>query len=155
MHYWLMKTEPDVFSLDDLKARGARGECWNGVRNYQARNYMRQMQVGDGVLCYHSNCAPPGVAGVMRVSRVAYADPTAWDAASPYADPRSTPAKPLWDMVDVVWVETFPRYVNLDTLRGEAALAGMQILQRGNRLSVTPVSDAQFRHIRALGGTRA
>lgn len=155
MQYWLMKTEPEEFSLADLKGRGARGEPWSGVRNYQARNFMRAMRVDDLVLCYHSNCEPPGVAGVMRVRRVAYPDASAWDPASDYADARSTPAAPVWDMVDVVWQATFTRFVSLEALRQEPALAGMAILRRGNRLSVTPVSPPEFTRICALGGGAA
>ncbi len=155
MTYWLMKSEPEEFALETLARRGARGEPWNGVRNYQARNFMRAMRVGDLALFYASNCLPPGVDGVMRVIREAYPDPSAWDPASPYADSRGTPERPVWDQVDVAWVATFDRRVDLGALRADAALADMLILRRGNRLSVTPVAAAAFRRICVLGGVGA
>jgi predicted RNA-binding protein with PUA-like domain len=151
MNYWLMKSEPDVFSIQDLALRPGQTEPWNGVRNYQARNFMRDaMRVGDRVLFYHSNCAEPGVAGVAEVSREAYPDDSAWDSRSPYHDPKSTPAQPRWFMVDVSWRETFPQVVTLNELRGEPTLAGLRILQRGNRLSITPVRPAEYKTILRL-----
>jgi predicted RNA-binding protein with PUA-like domain len=147
-NYWLMKSEPDVFSIEDLERRPKQTEPWNGVRNYQARNFMRDdMRVGDGVLFYHSNCASPGVAGLAEVSREAYPDDSAWDASSPYFDPKSKPEQPRWFMVDVRWKETFPAVVTLPDLREEPSLAQLRVLQRGNRLSITPVTAAEYKTI--------
>ena len=116
MRYWLMKSEPDVFGIEHLRAKGV--EHWDGVRNYQARNFMRdEMKVGDLILFHHSNAKPPGVAGVARVVREAYPDHTSWDPESYYFDPKSTPEQPRWFMVDVGYVETFPTFLPLDELR--------------------------------------
>ena len=153
MNHWLMKSEPSELSFDDLKKRPKRTEAWSGVRNYQARNFMRAMAVGDLALFYHSSCDIPGAAGVARIRRTAYPDPSAWDSASPYHDARSTPAKPLWDMVDVTWHADFSRFVTLDALRAEPALKSMLILRRGNRLSITPVTEKEFQQVCKLGGT--
>ena len=150
---WLMKTEPDVFGIDDLRARGR--EPWNGVRNYQARNHMMAMAVGDRVLFYHSSCDPPGVAGLARVERTAYPDPTAFDRKSPYHDPKSAPGKPRWFMVDVEYVETFPTFVPLATLRETPGLEDMLLLRRGMRLSVQPVTRREFDAIVRLGRRKA
>lgn len=144
-----MKSEPDVFSIDHLKKKGRAP--WDGVRNFQARNFMREMKVGDPVLFYHSSCEPLGVAGLARVAREAYPDFTAWDKKSPYHDPRSTPEKPLWTMVDVEFVEKFPRFVPLDALRSNPALQNMVVLKRG-RLSVQPVEEADFQRVREMSG---
>lgn len=147
--YWLMKTEPAEFGIDDL-ARVGRAP-WTGVRNYQARNFMRDaMRRGDLVLFYHSSCEPPGVAGVGRVAGTAYPDPTQFDRRSGDYDPRATPAKPVWMLVDVEFVEKFPRLVTLDELRADPALRGMRVLQRGQRLSVQPVDAPHFARVRAL-----
>ena len=146
---WLMKTEPETFGIDDLEARGR--EPWNGVRNYQARNHMQAMAVGDRVLFYHSSCDPPGVAGLARVARTAYPDPTAWDRNSPYHDPKSTPDQPRWFMVDVEFVEKFPTFVSLAELRETRGLEDMLLLRRGMRLSVQPVTRSQFDRIAKLG----
>ncbi|MCE9615820.1 MAG: EVE domain-containing protein [Lentisphaerae bacterium] len=151
MHFWLMKSEPAVFAFTDLKQRPTRTEPWSGVRNYQARNFMRAMTVGDLALFYHSSCPQPGVAGIMRVSRAAYPDPTAWDAASEAFDPKSTKARPLWDMVDVTWHADFQTLVPLEALRADPALANLLVLRRGNRLSVTPVTTTEFQRICTLG----
>ncbi|HEY1559096.1 MAG TPA: EVE domain-containing protein [Kofleriaceae bacterium] len=139
--HWLMKTEPETFSIDDL-AR-VKIEPWSGVRNPMARNFMREMQVGDGVLFYHSSCTPPGVAGLARVATAGVIDATQFDPASPYYDPKATPDKPRWDCVDVEYNATLPRLVPLPELRGERALAGMMLFT-WSRLSVMPVSDAQY-----------
>jgi predicted RNA-binding protein with PUA-like domain len=145
-----MKTEPDVFSIDDLKKK--KRNSWDGVRNYQARNYMRDgMKIGDEILFYHSSTNPPGVAGIARVCREAYPDFTSWDPKSPYFDPRSTPTTPLWMMVDVEFVAKFPTYVPLDTLRMTPALKQMLVLRKGMRLSVQPVTEAEFQKICELG----
>ncbi len=146
--HWLMKTEPDTFSIADL-AR-VRVEPWTGVRNYVARNHMRAMRVGDEVLIYHSSCEPPGAAGLARVARTGVVDATQFDPESPYYDPRATPDKPIWDCVEVEYVATFPHLVSLARLRAERALAGMVLFQ-WSRLSVQPVTAAQFRRIVAMG----
>ena len=149
MNHWLMKTEPDVFSIDDLARR--KTAPWDGVRNYQARNHMKSMAVGDLILFYHSSTEPPGVAGVARVAKTAYPDNTAWDKKSEYYDPRSTPEKPVWFMVDVAFVEKFSRFVELDELRKDPSLEGLLVIRKGMRLSVQPVSAAHFDIIRKLG----
>lgn len=147
MQYWLMKSEPDVFGIDDLAKRGAKGSHWDGVRNYQARNFMRDMSVGDEVLFYHSNCTLPGVVGVMKVIREAYPDHTAFDPEDPHFDPKSDPAKPRWEMVDVAFVRRFPRTVGLAEMRENKALADMLVLRKGNRLSITPVTRKEWNAI--------
>lgn len=148
--YWLMKSEPDEFSIDDLARRGV--EPWSGVRNYQARNYLRdQMRIGDRVLFYHSSCAEPAVVGLARVASAARPDPTQFDPESPYHDPRSTRDAPRWYLVDVAFERRLRRPVTLATLRRHAgALAGLPLLARGNRLSVMPVAPAHFDLIVAL-----
>lgn len=146
--YWLMKSEPDVYSIDRLEADGST--CWEGVRNYQARNFMQEMKVGDRVLFYHSNANPPGIAGVAEVVREAYPDHVAFDPASTYHDPASTPEKPRWFMVDVGFVEKFARLLPLPELRDDPALDGMELLRKGSRLSVQPVSAEHFEHVLAL-----
>jgi predicted RNA-binding protein with PUA-like domain len=148
MRYWLLKSEPDVFSFTDLKKRPKKTEPWNGVRNYQARNYMRDdMKVGDLALFYHSSCAEPGVAGIVKITCSAYADPTQFDPASEYYDAASRKGEPRWLMVDVTWEQDLPRFVHLVQLREQPALADMLILRKGNRLSITPVEAAHFQHI--------
>lgn len=150
MAHWLMKSEPEEFSIDDLAARGR--EPWTGVRNYQARNFMRDaMRVGDGVFFYHSNCAVPGIVGTARVASAAYADPTQFDPLSDYFDPKSSPEAPRWQMVDVAFERKLPRTISLDELRRHAAALGdFPLLARGNRLSVLPVTRAQWDRILAL-----
>lgn len=150
MTHWLMKSEPEEFSIDDLAARGR--EPWTGVRNYQARNFMRDaMRVGDGVFFYHSNCAVPGIVGTARVASAAYADPTQFDPQSDYFDPKSSPEAPRWQMVDVAFERKLPRTISLDELRRHAAALGdFPLLARGNRLSVLPVTCAQWDSILAL-----
>jgi predicted RNA-binding protein with PUA-like domain len=149
MANWLMKTEPGVFGIDDLARK--RVEHWDGVRNFQARNHLRAMQVGDRVLFYHSSVDPPGVAGLARVCRAAYPDFTSWDPKSKYYDAKSTAEKPRWSMVDVEFVEKFPRFVPLDELRQTKGLEEMLLLRRGMRLSVQPVTARQFDIICRLG----
>ena len=154
MKFWLMKSEPDVFSFDDLMARPAKMEPWEGVRNYLARNHMMAMKKGDLALFYHSNAEPSAVAGVVEVVREAYPDESAWDRQSDYHDPKASPDNPIWSMVDVKLVEIFSREVPLDELRGVKALAGMELLRRGSRLSVHPITPAEFRTIQSLASKR-
>ncbi len=155
MRYWLLKSEPDVFSFAHLKKRPKQTEPWNGVRNYQARNYMRDdMQVGDLGLFYHSSCAEPGVAGIVKITRAAYPDPTQFDPASEYQDAGSKPEAPRWLMVDVSFEADLPEFVHLAALREDAALSDLLILRRGNRLSITPVEAAHFKRICKLGGLK-
>lgn len=147
--YWLMKTEPDAFSIDDLER--VRREPWTGVRNYQARNYMRdEMRKGDGVLFYHSSCAEPGVAGIAEVASDAYPDPTQFDRRSDYHDPKSTPEQPRWQLVDVAFRRKLKRTIELAELKADPRLEGFALLQRGNRLSILPVSKAQWDRILSL-----
>lgn len=148
MNYWLMKSEPDVYSIDDLRQDGSTS--WEGVRNYLARNNMREMRVGDAVLFYHSNATPPGVVGVARVVREAYPDPCAFDPAHHYFDPKSDPEKPRWDRVDIGFEEAFPRMVSLPDIRDIQALAGMELLAK-SRLSVQRVRPEEFDRICGLG----
>jgi len=153
--YWLMKCEPDVFSFDDLWKAKKRTTFWDGVRNYTARNFMRaDMRVGDGVLYYHSNAAPPGVAGIAEVASEAYADPTQFDPEDDHFDPKSSREDPRWSGVDVRAVEKLGAFVPLEALRAEPRLARMAVLQRGNRLSITPVTAAEWKVIRGLAGLK-
>jgi predicted RNA-binding protein with PUA-like domain len=146
--YWLVKSEPDVFSIDDLERAGSTS--WEGVRNYQARNLMKEMRLGDRVLFYHSSTKPAGVAGIAEVVREAYPDHHAWQDGHEYHDPKASPDNPIWVMVDIGWVETLPRLVTLDEIRTDAALADMVLVKR-SRLSVQPVEKAGFDRIVALG----
>jgi predicted RNA-binding protein with PUA-like domain len=148
MNYWLMKSEPDEFSIEDLAA--AKKSPWTGIRNYQARNFMRdQMRVGDEAFFYNSSCPEPGIAGIMKVSRTAYPDATQFDPESKYYDPKSTQDKPRWVHVDVAFVRK-TRLLSLAQMRTLDALAGMRVLQRGNRLSITPVTGAEWKIISKL-----
>ncbi|WP_047197916.1 EVE domain-containing protein [Caldimonas brevitalea] len=150
MNYWLMKSEPDECSIDDLAAAPSQRVPWTGVRNYQARNFMRDaMQVGDGVLFYHSSCAVPGIAGLARVASPAYPDATQFDPHSPYFDPKSKRESPRWLHVDVEF-ERKTRLLPLQTLRATPALAGMQLLRPGSRLSITPVTQDEWHLILSL-----
>ena len=154
MQHWLIKSEPDVFSVRDLAKARHKTTCWEGVRNYQARNFLRDMKRGDRALFYHSNATPSAVAGIVEVVREAYPDPTAWDPHSDYHDPKASSQNPIWSMVDVRLVEIFPRELPLEELRAVKALTGMELLRRGSRLSVQPVTPAQFRTITALAGRK-
>jgi len=148
--YWLMKSEPDEVSIDDALAAPGQTVAWTGVRNYQARNFMRDlMRVGDGVLFYHSSCAEPGIAGLAEVASTPYPDPTQFDPKSKYHDPKSTQESPRWMLVDVRALKK-TRLLPLPELRAHPDLADMQILKRGNRLSITPVTPAEWRAIGAL-----
>ena len=145
--YWLMKSEPDDCSIDDALAAPAATVPWTGVRNYQARNFMRDaMQIGDGVLFYHSGCAQPGIVGVARIASGTRADPTQFDPASPYHDPASKPETPRWLLRDVQALRK-TRLLALPEMRATPALADMRVLQKGNRLSITPVDAAHWQLI--------
>jgi predicted RNA-binding protein with PUA-like domain len=147
MRYWLMKSEPGDVSIDDLAALPEQTVAWYGVRNYQARNFMRdQMQVDDGVLFYHSNCTVPGIAGIARVSSTAYPDATQFDRKSKYFDPKATPETPRWFNVDVQLVKKID-LISLAELRTHTELERMRTLQRGNRLSITPLDPAEWKFI--------
>ena len=148
MNYWLMKSEPDEFSIDDL-ARG-RIEPWSGVRNYQARNFLREMRVGDGVLFYHSSCDEPGVVGIAEVAADAHADPTQFDPKSDYFDPKSDRAQPRWSLVDVKFKRKLKRVIALAELKGRKELHGLALIRPGNRLSVLPVSKPHWDYILGL-----
>lgn len=146
--FWLMKSEPDVYSIDTLK--GEKVGTWEGVRNYQARNHMRAMRKGDLALFYHSSTQPPGVVGLMRIEREAYTDETQFDKKSPYYDAKSKPEAPRWDRVDVKFVEKLPRQVTLDEIKAEPSLDGMLVRKRGMRLSVQPVDEKHFQRVLKL-----
>ena len=147
MRYWLMKSEPSDVSIDDLAAMPKQTVAWDGVRNYQARNFMRdQMTVGDLAFFYHSSCPEPGIAGIVRVSKAAYPDASQFDRKSPYYDAKATRAAPRWLNVEVTLVEK-TRLVSLAELRTETTLAGMRVLQRANRLSITPVDPREWKFI--------
>ena len=148
--HWLLKSEPDVFSYTDLVRVGR--EPWNGVRNYQARNFLRQMAVGDGCLFYHSNAKPPGVVGVAQVVRAAYPDDLQFDPRSEFFDPRADPAAPRWSMVDIMPVRALPRPLPLDELRQLPAWHDSPLLRRGARLSVIPVTPEQWQEALATVG---
>jgi predicted RNA-binding protein with PUA-like domain len=153
--YWLMKSEPDVFSFDYLRMEKKRTTLWEGVRNYTARNFMRNdLGVGDGILYYHSNAKPPGIAGLAEVASEAYADPTQFDPQDGHFDPKSKREDPRWSGVDIRAVERLPVFVSLEELRADARLADMVVLARGNRLSITPVTTAEWKRIRTLGGLK-
>lgn len=146
--HWLVKSEPDVFSIDDLANATKKTTCWDGVRNYQARNTLRDdMKIGDLVLYYHSNAKPPGIAGVAKVTREGYPDHTAFDANDPHYDPKSKKSEPTWYMVDLRLVKKFRQELSLPALKAMPELDAMPLLQRGSRLSVQPVSPAQFQAI--------
>jgi len=154
--YWLVKSEPGVFSFDDLLASAQRTTSWEGVRNYQARNFMRDgMRRGDGVLFYHSNAEPPAIVGVAEVAREAYPDPSQFDRASEYFDSKSRPHEPTWVLVDLRGVAPLRSPLSLAALRDVPALADMELLRRGSRLSVQPVTRAEWEAILRLGGVDA
>lgn len=149
--YWLMKSEPDVYSIDHMEADGT--DHWEGIRNYQARNFMRDMQVGDLVLFYHSNAKPPGVVGVVEVCKEHYPDPVQFDPKSKYFDPKSKKEDPRWSVVDVKFLEQF-EIVSLQTMKDDPDLEGMLVLQKGSRLSVTPVDKTHFKHVLKIAGAK-
>lgn len=149
-NYWLVKSEPDHYSFAQLKKDGKT--AWTGVRNYQARNTMRDsMKPGDGVLYYHSSCEVPAVMGLAEVGSESYPDPTQFDANSDYCDPKATKEKPIWMLVDIKFAEDFKRPVTLEELRGVKGLEKMQLLRKGQRLSVQPVTEAEFKIVVKLG----
>ncbi|MBU1170971.1 MAG: EVE domain-containing protein [Proteobacteria bacterium] len=151
MNYWLMKSEPTVFSIEDLKARPGQTEHWDGVRNYQARNMMRdQMKLGDRIFFYHSNCAVPGIVGVMTIVRESYPDHTAFDPTSRYFDEKSDMGNPRWFMVDVRYIRNTNRVISLAELKAYSALENMPLVRKGNRLSIMPVSQAEWNCILSL-----
>lgn len=145
MAYWLLKSEPSVFSIDDLQAH--QTFLWEGVRNYQARNFMRAMQIGDSAFFYHSSCAEPGIVGRMSICRTAYADPSQFNTESPYVDAKSSIDNPRWDCVDVRFLEKFKQVLTLKQLKAETALANLALVQKASRLSVMPVSPEEWKII--------
>ncbi|MEM7476042.1 MAG: EVE domain-containing protein [Planctomycetota bacterium] len=150
--YWLVKSEPHVFSIDDLAKAADQTTFWDGVRNYQARNTMRDdMKLGDLVLYYHSNAEPPGVAGICKIVREGYPDHTAFDPKDKHYDPKSKKSDPTWYMVDVQLVEKFDAEISLAELKEMSELDGMPLLQKGSRLSVQPVSEKHFKHVQKVG----
>ena len=149
--YWLMKSEPDVYSIDDLERDGST--LWDGVRNYKARNNMRAMKVGDEVLYYHSNAKPPGVVGIARVCRESYPDPTQFDRKSKYFDAKSKKDDPRWWLVDIEFVVKLPQMVGLDEVKADDALADMELVRYG-RLSVQSVKKEEFQRVKRMGGLK-
>jgi len=148
MNYWLMKSEPDEFSIDDLARK--KTEPWSGVRNYQARNFLREMRKGDGVLFYHSSCDEPGVVGIAEVATAAHPDPTQFDPKSDYFDAKSARDEPRWSLVDVKFKRKLKRVIALNELKSREELTGLALIRPGNRLSVLPVSKAQWDFILEL-----
>ncbi|OGW64910.1 MAG: EVE domain-containing protein [Nitrospirae bacterium RIFCSPLOWO2_02_FULL_62_14] len=151
--YWLMKSEPSAFSIQDLRKTRNQTTSWDGVRNFQARNFMRAMKSGDRVLFYHSNADPPAVAGIAEVVKEAYPDDTAFDPKDIHYDPKSTPARPLWDVVDIKLVRIFPVPIPLDRLREVPKLKRMELLRKGSRLSVQPVRPEEWAVVLKLAGS--
>ena len=149
MNFWLMKSEPDTYSIDDLKRD--RVEPWDGIRNYQARNFMRdEMKKGDLAFFYHSNCDEPGIVGVMKVASKPYDDPTQFDPKAKYFDPKSSPDNPRWQLVDMRFVRKFKRTITLKEMKADPALEGMTLLRKGNRLSIMPVDETHWEHLSGL-----
>lgn len=150
MNYWLMKSEPDTFSIDDLLQKPKQTEPWEGVRNYQARNFMRAMKLGDQAFFYHSSCATPGIMGTVEIVKEAHPDTSAFNLHSDYYDPKSTPQNPRWFMVSVKLLEKFSEIIPLSLLKNQSQLKNMILLKRGNRLSVMPVSRQEWEWIQKL-----
>ncbi len=151
MNYWLMKSEPDVFGINDLEQRPNQTEPWDGVRNYQARNMMRdEMQVGDLAFFYHSNCTVPGIVGIMEITKAGYPDPTQFDPEGKYFDPKSDPDNPRWYLVDVTFKRRLSRTITLAELKERPELEGFPLIRRGNRLSVMPVAKEHWDFILSL-----
>ncbi len=153
MNYWLMKSEPNAFGIDDLEKMPNQTEHWDGVRNYQARNMMRDdMKVGDQVFFYHSNCDVPGIVGLMEVVREGYPDHTAFDPQCKYFDPKSDPQNPRWIMVDIKYIKHTKRVISLAELKKCGALENMPLVRKGNRLSILPVTDQEWNTILKMEG---
>jgi len=151
MNYWLMKTEPDVFSIDDLKAKPKKTDCWEGVRNYQARNFMRDgMKKNDRVLIYHSSCKDKGIAGIAKVVKESYPDHSAWDKKSPYYDPKSIEDNPRWFMVDIMFEQKFATVLGLREIKAHSVLKNMRVALPGQRLSIMPVTEKEFHTVLKL-----
>ena len=151
MNYWLMKSEPETFGIDHLAQLPNKTDCWDGVRNYQARNMMRdEMKKGDLVFFYHSNCTPPGIVGTMKVVKEAYPDHTQFDPDSKYYDPKSSPEKPRWFYVDVKLEKKFKKMIPLEQLKQYPELENMLILRKGNRLSITPITQKEWDFVQNL-----
>jgi len=151
-NYWLVKSEPDVFSIDDLFAAPGKSTCWDGVRNYTARNMLRdELKNGDGVLYYHSRTDPPGIAGTAEVVREGYPDHTQFDPKNSHFDAKADPENPRWFMVDIRALEKFPRHVPLEEIKASSKLAEMAVVQRGQRLSVQRVTAAEWREVLRMG----
>jgi predicted RNA-binding protein with PUA-like domain len=148
MNYWLMKSEPETFGIDHLKKAPNKTHCWDGVRNYQARNYMRDaMQIGDQAFFYHSNCKTPGIVGIVEIVSASYPDHTAFDPESKYYDPKATSANPRWFMRDIKFIKKLETMISITELRANPGLSNMIILKPGNRLSITPVTAQEWRVI--------
>lgn len=152
MNYWLMKSEGDCYPISQLKKD--KTTSWSGVRNFQARNYMKEMKVGDMVLFYHSNAKPSGVYGLAKVSKLAHPDMSAQDPKDEHFDPKATKEKPIWECVDVKYVQTFARPVSLEDMKKNPALRKMKVLEKGSRLSVTPVTKGEFEVVCEVGGVK-
>jgi predicted RNA-binding protein with PUA-like domain len=153
MAYWLMKSEPDVYSIDHLRSQKRRTDHWDGIRNYQARNFMRdQMKMGDLAFFYHSNCSEPAVVGIMEIVSAAYPDHTAFDPNEKHFDAKSDPDNPRWLMVDVKFKKKLKMPITLQAIKAEKKLADMRLVQRGNRLSILPVTPGEWRHILKMAG---
>ncbi|EQC46076.1 EVE domain-containing protein [Bacteriovorax sp. Seq25_V] len=151
MNYWIFKSEPDTFSIDDLKSRPGQKEPWNGVRNYQARNFLRdEVKVGDLILFHHSSCKVPGIAGVAKVVKAAYPDHTAQDKTSDYYDPKATQENPIWYMVDVQFVEKFTDVITLKEIKENPKFENLILTRKGNRLSIMPISKKEFEELSKL-----
>lgn len=151
MNYWLMKSEPDVFSFSDLKKLPSKTGPWDGVRNYQARNFMRdEMKIGDIILFYHSSCEVPGIAGLAKVASKSYPDQTQFDSKSEYFDPKATKDNPRWFLVDVTFYQDVRNFIPLEKLKTLPELSTMRLLQKGNRLSILPVTHEEFKIIISL-----
>ena len=149
--YWLFKSEPDVFSINDLENSSSKTTSWDGVRNYQARNYLRdEVAVGDQILFYHSNAFPPAIAGIAEVVKAGYPDPAAFNKKNDYFDEKSTPENPIWFVVDIKHVKTFSGFIGLPDLRANAKLKNMLLLQKGSRLSIQPVKADEWQEILAM-----
>ena len=155
MKYWLMKSEPEAFSIDDLARAPKQTTCWDGVRNYQARNFMREMEVGDQVFFYHSSADPPCIVGVAEVVKIAYPDHTALDPKDKHYDPKATPANPIWEMVNIKFVRKFDQSLALEDLRPVKGLEKMELLRRGSRLSVQPVAAGEWKIVNNLAEKKA